>query len=345
MGKPSFNLSEFSSLSRVLEHNTQHECALITAFRVARDCGEGPAFTKRENLKRNSNLLAKLRHRGYGVTSVLGGYREGGQDTSERTFFVVNLSEDHRFVKRLTQFGQYFEQDAVMILPVGAVANQVRAYYIRTNDCPDNFMQEDKLFFSKARLGRAVQVFFTRVNGRDFFFDEALTLIREDFRNVSVFSRGLIAHEAKKDWEDTTIVSFAGLRSRQATPTFRLEDGTTDAQTNSQGQEGAARVLDQGFGSPEALYGLTGVSGHRYGVTRHGAYWLWAPLAAGSLNGARSVYIEQADETHETYTVRFLFRRAGKRHLYAVLSEHPHVPIQELKPLFQAETGSYMLFD
>ena len=84
-----------SSLSRVRQHMMEHDCGMITAFRSARDCGNGEKYTKRENLQRNTSLKAKLQRLGYGITVVKGSYIEnyGTKDAvevGEQTFFVVD---------------------------------------------------------------------------------------------------------------------------------------------------------------------------------------------------------------------------------------------------------------
>ena len=65
-----------SSLSRIYAHTRKHDFGTITAFRSARDCGNGEKYTKAENLKRNKSLLAKLRAKGYGVNKIKGSYIE-----------------------------------------------------------------------------------------------------------------------------------------------------------------------------------------------------------------------------------------------------------------------------
>ena len=154
-----------SGLSRFLTYDNEHDCAFITAFRVARDCGQGKRYTKRENLQRSSNLLAKLVTKEYGLASVLGQFRGGGQDSSERTFFVINLQDNEEFVHNIISYGEYFEQDAVMIIPKGALrgGGKSRAYYARTNECENNFLRvlnEKKKFFGRTLINREIEAFF-----------------------------------------------------------------------------------------------------------------------------------------------------------------------------------------
>jgi hypothetical protein len=62
------------------------------AFRKSRDCGEGEPYSKKENMARNKSLLSKLKMKGYSVTSLKGYYPEGGKESKEESFFVVDIS-------------------------------------------------------------------------------------------------------------------------------------------------------------------------------------------------------------------------------------------------------------
>ena len=87
-----------SSLSRLWKHSQEHDYGTITAFRYAPDCGEGTPYTKKENLQRNKSLLAKLRSKGYGVTSIKGSYIENygkptAREVGENSFFVADIQD------------------------------------------------------------------------------------------------------------------------------------------------------------------------------------------------------------------------------------------------------------
>ena len=71
MTKLSTYLKE-SSLSKVFRHNEKHDCGALTAFRKARDCGDGIVYTKAENKKRNISLETKLQSIGYDIIKVGG---------------------------------------------------------------------------------------------------------------------------------------------------------------------------------------------------------------------------------------------------------------------------------
>ena len=343
-----------SCLSRLLQHNANHECAFITAFRVARDCGKGKKYSKEENLRRNSNLLAKLRSSRYGVTSVLGISVERGQDTSERTFFAVNLNDDEDFVGHIIELGEHFEQDAVMILSVGAFHGDSGAYYCRTNQCEDNFMRQMgwgiKHFLGPIRFGREVGDFFIRISHKDFYFDEGLKLIREDMPTASVFTRGMVAWEASKDWEDTDNIFFLPFsRSKVSGNKRRLfilkSDGVPDYIDGDDFDDFLESVIDEGFGCEDALYGLTGIAveNSRFGVDEDGNYWMWLPIHLGAINGANSFHIAYYKDDGD-YVVKFLCGSYKGENYLRVISEHRGLSMDRLKQLYQEETHSYVLF-
>ena len=91
-----------SSITRLFfTHAREHDCAVITAFRAGPGCGDtGEVYSKKDKLKRNKSLLAKLMAKGYGVTRILGKYPEGGETKKETAFFVVDLQQFCSFAHR-----------------------------------------------------------------------------------------------------------------------------------------------------------------------------------------------------------------------------------------------------
>ncbi len=161
-----------SGLYNFLTYDNEHDCAFISTYRAARDCGQGKRYTKRENLQRSTNLLYKLMSRRYGVISVLGQFRDGRQDSSERAFFVLNQHDSEQFAENIISFGEDFEQDAVLIIPKGALQgrSKSRAYYARTNACENNFLRllnKEKKFFGRTLINREIKAFFSCVGSRD----------------------------------------------------------------------------------------------------------------------------------------------------------------------------------
>ena len=140
------NFLNESGLSRVHQHISAHDTAVITAFRNDPSSDEGcynakpPAEQEESPLKankaRNKNLKAVLLKMGYGVTRVDGSYIENFDDVdnrkevSEESFFVVNLKDDPDFNNNINRLGQMFCQDSVLLIPQGGDA----AFLLGTNE-------------------------------------------------------------------------------------------------------------------------------------------------------------------------------------------------------------------
>ena len=121
-----FILNE-SSLSRLHKHISEHDTAIITAFRNDPTSGDKcvmdppPSEEGKDalslNKARNKDLKAALLRKGYGVTRVDGSYIENFDDlpnrkeVSEESFFVVNLKDSSDFVPMIEQLGKEFCQD------------------------------------------------------------------------------------------------------------------------------------------------------------------------------------------------------------------------------------------
>ena len=87
-----------SSLSRMRQHMMEHDTAMITAFRgyIKDENGEQITVTRKQNLKRNSQLKAQL-SKNYNITVVQGKYIEDygsadAKEVGEVTFFAVSYT-------------------------------------------------------------------------------------------------------------------------------------------------------------------------------------------------------------------------------------------------------------
>ena len=164
-------LSE-SSLSRVQRQWSEHDTGTITAFRNAKDCGEGDKYNTKSNKARNSVLKSKLLKRGYGVTKVKGSWMENGDiEVGEESFFVTDLKDTGKLKKDLIALGAEFDQDAI------TYADKGDDYYaISTNECPQAWPGFGKLKKSaklgKPTFGKTGVDGFSRVGGRAFVFKE-----------------------------------------------------------------------------------------------------------------------------------------------------------------------------
>ena len=162
-----------SSLSRLWRHNEKHDCGAMTAFRTAADCGEGEKYTKADNKKRNKSLLAKIKSKGYGATTLKGKYPEGGKEAKEISYFIVDLEDGGNLEKDMKKFGEEFEQDSILYVPKGAIQNKSKAHLIGTNHCKNNWLgYHRKEIFNKGKMGYDSPIYTSYVNGRPFIFEE-----------------------------------------------------------------------------------------------------------------------------------------------------------------------------
>ena len=201
MRRPLFNdhLNE-SSLSRIWGHNQKHDCAAMTAFRDKRDCGKGEPYTNKENKFRNKSLLAKLKVKGYGVTSLKGVYPEGGKTKKEESFFIVDLNDTGDLLKDVKNLGKEFEQDSILYIPKGSINNEDNAFLIGTNKCENNWLGFGKKeFFKKGKLGVSSKIYTSKVNGRPFIFEHVGSEFQNPGNGMGVWAMNVMA---KKHWTE-----------------------------------------------------------------------------------------------------------------------------------------------
>ncbi len=345
-------LTESGLSSRFLRYDNEHDCAFISAYRTARDCGQGKRYTKRENLQRSTNLLYKLISRRYRVISVLGQFRDGRQDSSERTFFVLNQHDSEQFAEHIISFGEDFEQDAVLIIPKGALqgGGKSRTYYARTNACENNFLRllnKEKKFFGRTLINREIKAFFSRVSGRDAGCIKKIKAVTQHRDAGNIMGLDFFHRLGQEDWEETEIClsGFSLQAKREPRREFYIpsqeipEYVACDDDVN----DFIETVMD-GFGGRDNLYRLTGAKGERYGVDWYGNFWMLLPMAPSATNGASSCYITYYQDD-DVYTVRFLSGRLDRPNDLMVISEHVGLDIHALKPVYQEETNSYLSFD
>ena len=192
-----------SSLSRLWKHNEEHDCGAMTAFRKTADCGEGEKYSNADNAKRNRSLLAKIKSKGYGATTLKGKYPEGGTVGKEISYFIVDLEDGGNLEKDMKKWGGEFEQDSVLFIPKGAIQNKSKAYLIGTNHCKNSFLGYHKTdIFNKGKMGYDSPIYTSYVNGRPFIFEEISDTILNPGNGMGWWALNLIA---KKHWKDVTI--------------------------------------------------------------------------------------------------------------------------------------------
>lgn len=152
-----------SSLPVILQHNTEHDCAMLTAYR-------GDLETS-ENNKRNIVLAKALKRYGYDITVVDGIYQEEGKDypTKEVSFFVVNVNNDSSFKKNCCDLAEEFEQDSIAYIPKGTLSGKDKPYLIGTKPDAVQLKYGETLIFSETNFGKN-SAFKTTIDGRPFNF-------------------------------------------------------------------------------------------------------------------------------------------------------------------------------
>ena len=189
-----------SSLSRIWEQTKLHESGTITAFRYARDCGQGKIFTKNENMKNNTKLKAKLLMLGYGVTAIDGVYVENygsknAREVKEKSFIVIDIKDAGNLRKDLIKLGGEFEQDSI------TYQNMNQKYVlISTNTCPEGYPGKGKvgvvLKLGKSMFGKDGE-FHSKINGRPFVFESVDSPMQKlidfpptEIRSIKALSEG-----------------------------------------------------------------------------------------------------------------------------------------------------------
>ena len=164
-----------SSLSRVYGHIVEHDSAILTAFRNE--------YSRKENYERNRELKAQLLSMGYGVTKVDGSYIENFEtpqaiEVSEQSFFVSNRADDPAFFDSIESFGQRYEQDSVLIIPMGGKG----AYLIGTREGNEFPPFGERITVGDLKMGREDE-FMSKVKGRPIVFKEELDTYEKLSRN------------------------------------------------------------------------------------------------------------------------------------------------------------------
>ena len=231
-----------STISRLLTHADRYDCAAITAFRKYEGNGEGRKYTEKENAQRNASLRVKLTASVYGMAALRGSFFEGGEVTRDRFFFVVNNGwrgdprSFYQFMQGMKRFGEEFEQDAVLIIPKGTPCGDAsrpvvplvdrskrrgRAFFIRTNEEPGNWMKDQNLMSAtvdETRLNRAVGDFLNVVNGHPLHVQsnnedeesDEVEIGAVHYLPGNISSLHLANLEARKLWQEADVRRLRG---------------------------------------------------------------------------------------------------------------------------------------
>jgi len=181
-----------SSITRIIEHNRQHDCAMLTAFRQYDK--NGNPRTNIQNNKDNDLLGKALRYLGYGITTVIGSYAEqqtGLRPMKENSWFAVNLKDDPNFISNIIDFGEVHEQDSILIIPKNGFFNPKIVYLYGTNkeNTADYcFVKwQEKKFASEIKFNESNNM-LTKIKNKSFYFkfnDDFLDEHETLFKNFS----------------------------------------------------------------------------------------------------------------------------------------------------------------
>ena len=174
-----------SSLARLWKHNEDHDCGVITAFRNYTNCGyldtgdpcydDNPPIkiNKSENSKRNKALMVDLIKNGFqGSTKLVGSYPEGGKQSKEISYFVVDLSDEGNLKDILSKLGEKYDQDSILFIPKGSIQGKDKAFLLGTNNCPNNDIKKGQtMMFNNGRIGYDSPFYTSYVNGRPMIFE------------------------------------------------------------------------------------------------------------------------------------------------------------------------------
>lgn len=178
-----------SSLSRIRDKIMNYSCGAISAFRGNK--------TYSENMENHKKLQAYLQSKNYSITLVQGTYvenyyskvqgqidlvkRAAGQavelpknerHVSEKSFFVCNQNikgdDGGKLKNDLIKLGKHFDQDSVLIVPVGGE----HAYLYGTSDRNEAYPGMDiEKDVGKGRFGKTATEFLSKIGGRPFSFE------------------------------------------------------------------------------------------------------------------------------------------------------------------------------
>jgi len=164
------NKLEESSLSRVWQKTQNHSCGTITSHRDKK--------TKAQNKQTNKEMLTYLMGKGYSVTKIKGSYienfgSENEKEVGEESFFVCNQkvegSDGGILEKDLIALGRKYDQDSVLIIPMGGKGSYLYGTSKRDDAYPSYNKKE---VVGSGKFGKASGQFLSRIRGRKFAFEE-----------------------------------------------------------------------------------------------------------------------------------------------------------------------------
>lgn len=164
------NSLQLEGLSRIVQYNEKYHCAMISGYITEENT------PRKAQQQRHARLLANLRLYSFITVSLKGGWEnDDGEIEKEHSFFVINRGrvrqekeESHsldKFTEIVVDLGKKYEQEAIVIIPRGALSGKSKAYFVFPKTSKKNHM-------GKARLGRITGGMYSRVKERSFKFGE-----------------------------------------------------------------------------------------------------------------------------------------------------------------------------
>ena len=214
------NLNE-SSINRMLSWLKDCDCVFVSAFRKElkdikndsktyfgrnHEWQEGHRFTHKENRIKNDMLSAELMILGYGISKCKGVYPEGmNKETSEESYFVVNIHNDSNFLDNLLRLGEYYNQDSIYYKKAGSN----KGYLIGTNACgyPEYHQKGEE---SILKVGYASN-YMSRIGNNPFSFvsDSSKKFAnKQDVINDIAKSKNTDDEYTQRYWQDNVGTSF-----------------------------------------------------------------------------------------------------------------------------------------
>jgi hypothetical protein len=195
------NIIKESGLSRVYNLTQTHDYGTITAYRYAPECGTSTPYSHKENQQRNQSLLAKLRAKGYGVTSIKGSYIENygtsqAREVGENSFLVVDIQDSGTLKATLISLGEQFEQDSIIF-----GQKSKAGVLIGTNHCPGGYPGYGQEVKQGGAIFGQTGEFMSRVSGRPFVFAENAEITEYGVAKYPTELRGIV-EQSKKLWSD-----------------------------------------------------------------------------------------------------------------------------------------------
>ncbi|MFW6236620.1 MAG: hypothetical protein ACOC24_07530 [Desulfovibrionales bacterium] len=188
-----------SDIQTLWEYNKLYECAVISAFREARECGFGAPYSEKENQARTKSLTAKLKSQGYKVFSLTGENLKDLCTGKRKSLFVINTLKNEYFMSLVEKLGEEFEQDSILFIQQNAVGGEGQAFLIGTNHCANNEIGYGKKHpFKWASPRNASQLYSTIVNGKPVFLARSCREVRSPGNIMGIWAMHLTA---KEPWE------------------------------------------------------------------------------------------------------------------------------------------------